>query len=225
MQNLDFPRNPVASWTPARAREQVQAIRRMIAVGTLFPFNKGLQIFGQGSRPEEVFLLESGIVKLAYTRPDGVMEMFGLRYPGQLLDNCAHALNIRYPVSAVAITSCQLYRIEAERMLVVMRESAELANFIVRLQDIDLYNMAVALVEIKMLRPYDRLERLFQDLAAVVGNRRTDRSTHLIVPLSDTEIGQLLGFSVVHLKRSRKQLEDMGRVRREGHRRIILFEH
>ncbi len=110
-------------------------------------------------------------------------------------------------------------------MLAAMRDNAELANFIVRLQDIDLYNTAVALVEMKTLRPYDRLERLFWDLAAVVGNRRADHSMHVILPLSDKEIAQLLGFSVVHLKRSRKQLEDMGRLRREGSRGIVLFEH
>jgi len=101
----------------------------------------------------------------------------------------------------------------------------ELANFIVRLQDIDLYNSAVALVEMKTLRPYDRLGRLLWDLAAVIGNRRADRSTHLILPLSDKEIAQLLGFSVVHMKRSRAQLEAMRRLRREGSRGIVLFEH
>jgi len=82
MPNLEYPRNPAASWTPARARENVQTIRRMIPLGTLFSFNKGLQVFAQGSKPEEVFLLESGIVKLAYTLPDGSTELFSLRYPG-----------------------------------------------------------------------------------------------------------------------------------------------
>ncbi len=67
-----------------RAREQVQTIRRLVPVGALFRFNKGLQIFAQGSRPEEVFLLESGIVKLVYTLPDDTTELFSLRYPGQL---------------------------------------------------------------------------------------------------------------------------------------------
>jgi len=44
-------------------------------------FDKHLQVFAQGSRPEEVFLLESGIVKLAYTLPDDSTQLFCLRYP------------------------------------------------------------------------------------------------------------------------------------------------
>lgn len=215
----------VASWSAARAREHVQTFRRVIPIGTVVSFEKGLEVFAHGSKPEEVFLLESGIVKLAYTLPDGSTQLFSLRYPGQLVEECAFVLRIPYPVSAFAVTRCQIYRIEAERMLGAMRENIELANFIVRLQDIDLYNSAVALVEMKTLRPYDRLGRLLWDLAAVIGNRRADRSTHLILPLSDKEIAQLLGFSVVHMKRSRAQLEAMRRLRREGSRGIVLFEH
>lgn len=101
MRNLEYPRNAVASWTAARAREHVQTVRGMIAVGPLFPFNKRLQVFAQGSKPEEVFLLESGIVKLAYTLPDGSTELLALRYPGQLVEDCAYFLRIQYPVSAL----------------------------------------------------------------------------------------------------------------------------
>lgn len=201
------------------------AILPVHPLGTLFPFDKRLQIFAQGSKPEEVFLLERGIVKLAYTLPNGSTELLCLRYPGQFVEECAYVLGIPYPISAFTITPCHLYRIEARQMLETMRQNAEFANFIVHLQDVDLYNTAVALVEMKTLRPHERLDRFFWDLGAVIGDRRADGSIHLILPLSDNEIGQLLGFSVVHLKRSRKQLEDMGRLRHEGHRGIILFEH
>lgn len=144
--------------------------------------------------------------------------------PGQLVEDCAYVLGISYPLSAFTITPCQMYRIEARRMLDIMREQAEFANFIVYLQDIDLYNTAVALVEMKTLRPHERLNRFFWDLAAVIGDRRADGSMHVVLPLSDTEISQLLGFSLVHLKRSRKQLEGMRRLRREGSRGIVLLE-
>lgn len=224
MQNLEYPRNPAASWTPVRAREQVQTIRRLIPVGALFRFNKGLQIFAQGSRPEEVFLLESGIVKLAYTLPDGTTELFSLRYPGQLVEGCANVLRIPYPLSAFTITPCELYRLDAQRMLSVMRQDAEFANFIVRLQDIDLYNTGVALVEMKTLRPHERLERFLWDLAAVIGYRKADGSVRLVLPLSEKEIAELLGLSVMHLERSRKKLEQTGRVRRQDSRALILFE-
>ncbi len=160
--------------------------------------------------------MKSGIVKLACTLPDGHSELFSLRYPGQLVEGCAYALRAPYPVSAFTITPCQMHRIEAQRMIEAMRESAELANFIVRLQCIDLYNTAVVLAEMKTLRLHDRIERLLWDLAAVIGTRKADGSTHLVVPLSDGEMAQLLGFSVVHLKRSRKYLEDIGRLRQEG---------
>lgn len=110
-------------------------------------------------------------------------------------------------------------------MLEMLGQNAELANFVVQLQDIDLYNTAVALVEMKTLRAHERLDRFFWDIAVVIGDRRADQSMHLILPLSDKEIAQLLGFSVVHLKRSRQQLEDMGWLRREGHRGVVLFEH
>lgn len=199
-------------------------MRRLIPFGTVFSFSNRLQVLAQGSRAEEVFLLETGIVKLVHTLPDGSTELFSLRYPGQFIEGSSHLLRIPHSFSAFTVTPCEIYRIEARRLLEAIRQIPELAQFILQVQGIELFNTAIALIEMKTLRPHERLVRCFWELASVIGKRRPDRSTHVILPLSDKEIAQLLGISLVHLKRSRKHLENLGRLRREGSRGVVLLE-
>ena len=73
-----------------------------------------------------------------------------------------------------------------------LQRNPEVAHFLFRQQDLDLYNQAVALVEAKILDTAELFSQFVRQLAAVLDPQRAHGSVRLLLPLSDTEIASLL---------------------------------
>jgi len=74
----------------------------------------GTELFRQGSRAEQVWLIERGLVKLLRLEEDGQEMIIRLRYPGWFVGITATILQRPYPATAVTLTPCRLRRIPAE---------------------------------------------------------------------------------------------------------------
>jgi CRP-like cAMP-binding protein len=168
-------------------------------------------IFSQGSVPRAVFLVERGVAKLVFLEPNGSEIFVALRRPGQFVDygppDAAHA----YPLSAIALVTSEIYKIDIAAVQCAHRRNpalhAEDADGLHR----DLENLAASFVRSKLLSPADRLERLLRDLAMVLGGGRDSIGrTRVVLPLDNFRDG----FAMWHF---RKPLQ--GRPARAGKNR------
>jgi CRP-like cAMP-binding protein len=102
-----------------------------------------------------------------------------------------------------------------------VQRNPAVAHFLLRQQGIDLYNQAVALVEAKTLHAPELFEQFVRQLAAVLHPQPVRGPVRLLLPLSDVELASLLGVTKEHFCRLKKQLQDEGRFRWDGHTLVI----
>lgn len=214
-------RSPEVSWSPAGARHMLDTWQRLLALEAPQGHPRGTTLFTVGASPQAAFLLASGLVKLACLLPNGGQVLLGLRLPGQFLEERAPLLGLPHAVTAVAVTPCQAYRIEAARLRRVLDQDLEANRALVSTLLHSLNDQAVALVELKALDATQRFERLLRDLAAVLCPTNGPAPVRLLLPLSDHELGELLGVSTGHVGRLKKQAVARGLLRRQG-RRVLL---
>lgn len=111
-----FKRLPIAALT------ELQRILR------LREYEKGEPIFEEGSPPDAVYLLRSGLVKAVKYSPD--VEPFAMEIitPGQLFGMIAVMDKKAYPVSAVPLKRSEAYRIPAGAFEDLLREHPDLSR-------------------------------------------------------------------------------------------------
>src|SRR5689334_14708246 len=76
-----------------------------------------IELFRQSSWPQEVFLINSGLIKLIHQENDGREMIIGLRLPGWLVGSFSAIIQKPYPVTAITLTSCSLQRIPSSVFL------------------------------------------------------------------------------------------------------------
>lgn len=155
-------------------------------------------------------------MKLTCDLPDGKQSLFALRYPGQILEECAYDLKLPYPVSGATVLPCDIHRLEVGRMIEAEQRNPEVNAFEKLVLKRDLYNEGVALVELKTLAPDEILERFLWELAAVQGAREGAGQARFTLPLHNIEMAEWLGISESHYKQMCTALEEAGVLQREG---------
>ena len=223
--NLDVPRIFRVGWQPQEpsalrtsqwdrtyAAETVQTWTRLFRSSELVDYARGTTLIRQGQTAHGIFLLTKGLASLSYALPGDEESLLGVRFPGQVLEYCAHTLEIPYPVSARAVTSVKVLRVSADVYRAMERNNPEVAAFVVRLLLKDLCNAASFITELKGTAPAERFERFLRILASVLGEASKARTIHISIPLRDEEMADILGFSARHLKRVKRDLRLAGRV-------------
>jgi CRP-like cAMP-binding protein len=164
-----------------------------------------------------VFLVASGVAKLVFSGPNGREVLVALRYPGQFVDYCSHDLGGPYPLSAIALARSEVYGIDIAAIRGAQRQNPGLRNSEAELLRRDLYDLVARLVRSELLPPADRIEELVRGLAGALGGKLPDGSVRVVLPFDNSEMASLCGVSESHYKAIRRELEDAGRIRREGH--------
>jgi CRP-like cAMP-binding protein len=222
MARTDFLHRPATEWSRQQAAETIRTWQQLLPWGLATIKASGTLLLEQGSFPQEVFLLERGLVKLSCALPDSRQALLALRVPGQLVGGVfVHWLGEYYPVSAITAIECRLSCLSGDVMQRELHRNPEVAPFLLRQQGFDLYNQAVALVEAKTLDTTELFAQLVRQLAAVLDLPRTPRPLRLPLPLSDAEIASLLGVTKVYFSRLKKRWEEKGCFHWEGHTLVI----
>lgn len=167
----------------------------------------------------QLLLVAAGVIKISCTLPNGDQVSPGLRYPGQFVEEYAPLTNRPHTVSAIAVTNCTVYCIAAERMRDLLQTNLEANRLFLPTLLNDLYRQTVATVECDALTAPDRCVRLLRELARVLGALRPD--TWVPLPLTEGELGELLGVTETHVGRLMTEPLTCGLLRREGRRWLL----
>lgn len=182
----------------------------------------GKVIFRQGDQATDVFFLTGGLAILTWDVGDGSEGVLGLRFPGQVLDYCAHGFGMPYPASAETIARSTLCRIPLTMFQAKARGSIQVAQLFEHLLMTDLYNAAKFIVNLKTAKPADRFEQFLHYFAAATGQTSTAGSKGISVPLRDYQMADLMGLSTRHFERIKRELQLSGRLELKGPDRFLL---
>jgi CRP-like cAMP-binding protein len=218
-------RNPVTQWSEPEAAQALHTWRRLLNLGPVQRYREKAVLFYQGDPVRDLILISRGMVKVTFSPPDGDKLLSRLRYPGQFVEQCACDLGVPSPVSATAIVPCEVHRIDLARINEARVRNLEVGAFEKYILKRDLYNAHAANIELQTLTPARRLERLLSQLATVLGAHRSSGPVEFVLPLDNVEMASILGLSQTHYKQIRGELEDQGRLGRQGRRVVLTKPH
>jgi CRP-like cAMP-binding protein len=177
------------------------------------PYPAGVELFQEGDAAEHVWLIAEGLVLLSRLQSHGDEAVLGLRFRGQIVDQCSHSLNTPHRYSARAISFCRLYRIDARSFRSQESCDPKLAMFVQRMLRIDLRNLGGCVLELKTLSVEQRLCRFLTFLADAQGVGANGGQLRVFVPLRDEELAALVGISPRQLKRVKTNMQERGTLR------------
>lgn len=209
-QSSSYPLYAPLEWSKTAAQEAIRAWTEIFGRLDREALPPGTTLFRESAPPEDVFLLLHGLVLLTCTAPEEGDCTCGLRLPGQIVDQCAHNLGGRYPVSATAIVDSQIFRVALPELRTREEQEPRAAAFFRRMLSLELHDATLCIMGLKKFAPADRLGHFLHLLAAVLDSEARSGSLRIVMPLRDHQIADMLGFSTRQFKRVKRQMHDAG---------------
>jgi CRP-like cAMP-binding protein len=175
----------------------------------------GVTLLRQGAAAPEVYALQRGLVKLAYTAANGRECLFGLRTAGDWLGGAAAVLQEAAPCSAITVTECELYRLPAAVYLDWLQADADFAWRQQFARSRELTGQMQQTGDLLGASARQRLEQALWRLAREL-EPQGKRNVRLLLPLQQQELAGLITVTPSHLSRLFKELEADGLLQRDN---------
>ncbi|HWS56080.1 MAG TPA: Crp/Fnr family transcriptional regulator [Pyrinomonadaceae bacterium] len=205
------PPRPAAGMPPASScMTEYWAEINVLAPVQAYP--PGVNLFLQGAPPQEVYLIETGLIKLCRYDEDGGEIIIDLRFPGWLLGTDSVLIQQSYPVTAVTLTRCNLRRIPAGIFEHQLKSNAELSWRLHQMHSRELHSQVNRVTMLGCLTARQRLEQLLWQLSGL--EPAAQKEVRLQLPLKGHEIARWIAITPAYLSRLFEQLEAAGLIRR-----------
>lgn len=185
--------------SPPEVAEQVLATSHVRA------FDRGATIFLQGERAEAIYIVASGWVKLYRMAPNGAEAVVGVFTRGRSFGEAVAFRHDTYPVSAEAVTDCELIRIEADTILRQMRENPEMAVAILSATFVHLQALVSQVEALKAQTGAQRVAEFLLELSDCDSGACT-----VTLPYDKVLIAGRLGMKPESLSRAFAKLRELG---------------
>lgn len=175
-------------------------------------YNAGQTVFPQGGRPNGLYIIRSGLVKLESLARDGSAHTLRLMGPGQIFGHRALFSNENYRASAIAVENVSICFIPKETVQSVVSQSPR-----VSLNLLGQLSRDLRLAEDKWITQIDREapERVAEALIFLSDN-------FVNQPWTRREIAEWSGTTPETVIRTLSQFEKAGWIRAEGRTFTIL---
>ena len=189
-------------WTPGWAMEALRSWQELLPLLVPRLVQSRHLIFEQGARLENLYLLRTGIVKLAMILADGTEALLSLRFPGEVLEwPSFDQPKQTFHAFAITLVDSELLHMPLpafESQLARRELCTFVANNLVR----DLLLRDVSLSEMRCISPVRRLKHLVDQLAVVDLHNPFSLPARRFL-LTDEEMAQVVGVSARHVRRLR----------------------
>ncbi|HYK42102.1 MAG TPA: Crp/Fnr family transcriptional regulator [Thermoanaerobaculia bacterium] len=157
-------------------------------------FEKGAVIFAEGDTADRIHFLVRGRVKIVKAGPDRdlIIEVLG---PGEPLGTVAVFERRPFPATAVALEPSSVLSVPEHRFFGVIEKNPEITRRLLAGLTLRLITLNRRLADMTGSVEY-RCARLFETLAARIGQPREGGGVFLPLPLSRQEIADLTGTTV-----------------------------
>ena len=174
-----------------------------------------MELFIQSSTAHDVYFIDRGMVKLTCVGPAGREFIIGLRGAGRTLGASSAILQRPYPVTAVTVTPCHLFRVPAATFLKLLETSAQFSWYVQQEQSRDVYDHLSTLTSLECLTTRQRLEQFLWNFISVTEINDPQQELRLQLPLKHWEIAELISVTPQHLSKLMRQIEQDGIIHRE----------
>ncbi len=180
-------------------------------------FRAGEEIVREGARPRVSLLLTEGLAARFKVLEDGGRQIAALHVPGDFLDLHGFLLKV-LAHGVLALSDCTLAQVEHEALRKLTETSPHLARLLWLDTLIDASVHREWLVGMGRRKAIGQLAHLMCEL--YVRLKLVDRADGMSfrLPVTQNELADVLGLSVVHVNRTLRGLRRRGVIRWEGER-------
>ncbi len=168
-------------------------------------YDRGETIFLQGDLANHIFIVIEGWVKLFRMTPNGTEAVVGVFTQGRSFAEAAVFSGVPYPVSAEAVTDCQLLSLPAQTILARMRARPELSLAVLAASFQHLHGLSSQIAQLKAHTGAQRLAEFLVDLCPVETGACT-----ITLPYDKSLIAGRLGMKPESLSRAFGRLREQG---------------
>jgi CRP-like cAMP-binding protein len=182
-------------------------------------FANGQALVRQGQSADCLFLVRAGVVRLAAALPSGHEVVVGMLGPGDVFGECA-LLGDPSPVEARAAGTVEVEALPLTALQALLERSPGTATELLRMLASRLHRTTGALEEALAQDVPTRLCRKLCELASRHGVR-DQHGVRLALPLTQEDLGRMIGASRETVNRTLAVLMARKLIRTEGRRYVI----
>ncbi len=170
-------------------------------------YPRGTELFQQGSGAEEVFCIDSGVVKLLRLEDDGQELIVDLRFARSLVGSAAVIMEEPHPVTAITLTPSCVRRIPATVFRCLLQKDVELSWRVHRMHSRKVYDDVNRIAHLGCLSARQRIEYLFIQLFSALGLNQHQKDITLPMLLRNREIAALVAVTPEYFSRVLRQMQ------------------
>jgi CRP/FNR family transcriptional regulator len=196
-----------------------EALSMLSRIGTQRTLARGEVFTHAGDEPMVCANLQSGVMKIQSSTPDGETAIVGLLYPGDFIGRPYAEVETHDIVALSDVTLCSFPRARFEAALADHREMEQL---LLRRTLAELDRARGWLLRMGRASAGARVAGFIDDLARRLGALGCAAPKELALPLSRGEIAELLGLTIETVSRQFSRLRAMGVIEVHGARGLVV---
>lgn len=183
-----------------------QEVRDMVlSLSSWRTYDRGETLFLQGETAQAIHIVMDGWVKLYRIAPNGGEAVVNVFAKGESFGEAVAFRSIAYPVSAEAVTNCEVMRIPSTAILEAMRKDPEIALSVVASTFIHLHSLVSQLEQLKAQTGPQRVAEFLLELC-----EQESGKCEVTLPYDKFLIAGRLGMKPESLSRSFARLKSVG---------------
>lgn len=196
-----------------------ESVDLLLTTARLRDIDRGETIFLQGERAGAIYIVAEGWVKLFRIAPNGTEAIVGVFTKGRSFGEAVAFRNDVYPVSAEAVTTSKVIRIDAEAYLRQIRDNPEFAVSVLSATFVHLQSLVGQVEALKAQSGAQRVAEFLLELAPCPNG-----ACEVVLPYDKVLIAGRLGMKPESLSRAFVKLREFGVTIRQNHASIADIE-
>lgn len=188
---------------------------RREGIGPVVIYPAKTVLFPQGSRPQHIFFILSGTVKLVHSINGLGATAIGLRLSGSLIGATAALTSTKHSVGAETVSSTHAHHFDVQEFRELIDRDLRFSSFVSRVLCREVTEGVQQLTGLLSFTAKSRLQFLLLELAR--GQQKGPECagpTKVALPIRLRDVADLIGITPEHLSRLLTQLEHEGLFRR-----------
>jgi CRP-like cAMP-binding protein len=182
---------------------------------------KGDYLIREGDRVHALCILVEGVAHACRTMPGGMQQTLALCVPGDVLDSKAYVLD-RSSVSIRAATAVKIVQIPRQRLDDLIDSNPADARWLLAVLASDNAILEEWAIGMGRRSAYQQLAHLLCEIAARMRGADLASDEACAFPLTQADLADVLGLSVVHVNRMLQQLRGDGLIElRQGRLKVL----
>ena len=180
-----------------------------------FTFPPETWLLQQDQAINEVFLIETGLVKLTRTESSGGEMITGLRSAGKLLGAASASAKNLSPMTVTTLTQCEVYRLAVGQFTDLMETITDFSHHVLELISQQQQEQMIRQAQLGLLSARARLALLLLEFSREIAPNKNGE-IRLQLPLKDADVAAMLAIDPAPLSRIFGKLVKDGVIRKSG---------